>query len=142
MIASLAAVLILSLAPAASAAVAKDTPPSSRTMANSDLITQYGSNADLPPDQWACPRHTTKPCPKGMYCKDRRTPLESATDLKCLTEWLWSVQRYFAAGGAVKKGVTPDFVASERRRAVRTAEELSKWAEKVAAPTSNPGGLQ
>jgi len=134
---SLAAVLFLALAPAASAAAPADQRASLDERKTTDLITDYGSNADLPPDRWSCPLARG-----GKPLNYQKTPLEYASDLKCLTEWLWSVSRYFAAGGKVKKGLEPEFVASERARAVALANRLSQWAAKIAVPPSNPGPLQ
>jgi hypothetical protein len=123
------AALFLALASAVSAAPIKDQAPDSDARKNVDLITDYGSNADLPPDRWACPRSA-----KPTAAQAPETPLQHASDLKCLTEWLWSVQRYFSAGGAVKNGVEPDFVAAERKRAAADAAWLSAWAAKISVP--------
>lgn len=126
----LAFACLLSLASAAAAAPVRDQPPQK----DADLITEYGKNADLPPDRWTCPEPKPKACVAGQACADAITPLEYAKELKCLVEWLWSVQRYAAAGGTVKKGVEPETVARAKSRAVDIARKLSSWTGTIAAP--------
>ena len=122
---------LLALAPLASAAPPSPADQRSSTDKKSkDVITEFGSNAELPPDMWSCPRRDEKTAADA-------SPLQRASDLKCLTEWLWSVQRYYAAGGKAKKGVEPALVAAEKARAAALADGLSKWAAGI--PSQGPG---
>jgi hypothetical protein len=131
MLAALAAAL-LALASSASAAPADQRSSSDKKSV--DLITEYGSNAELPPNLWSCP----PPAAPASARPEEENPLRDATQLKCLAEWLWSVQRYFAAGGKVKKGVEPELVASEKARAAALADRLSQWTGKIAVPPAEP----
>ena len=132
MTATFAVACLLSLPPTARAATIRDQPP----QRDGGVITEYGKNADLPPDRWTCPERAAKACPKGETCADAATPLEYAKELNCLVEWLWSVQRYAAAGGAAKKGVEPETVARAKSRAARIANKLSDWTGTIAPPPS------
>jgi len=128
--------LLLALAPHARAASVSAAPADQRSSTDKkskDLITDYGSTADLPPNLWSC-RAPKQAAVKGATLAD---PLADASDLKCLTEWLWSVQRYFAAGGKAKPGVEPDFVAGEKRRAAELADGLAHWAAALDASPKN-----
>jgi hypothetical protein len=130
--------LLLALAPHACAAPASASPADQRSSTDKkskDLIADFGSTADLPPNLWSC-RASKKAvaAAKGATLAD---PLADASDLKCLTEWLWSVQRYFAGGGKVKPGLEPDFVAGEKKRAAALADGLSRWAAALDAAPKN-----
>jgi hypothetical protein len=127
---TLAFAWILSLAPAAHAAAIRDQPP----QRDGGVITEYGKNADLPPDRWTCPAPQAKPCPAGKTCADETTPLQYAKELSCLVEWLWSVQRYSAAGGTAKKGADAADVARAKSRAADIARRLADWSGTIAAP--------
>lgn len=105
------------------------------------LITEYGTNADLPPNLWSCGSPGVQGCKKGEACAAEPTPLQRASTLKCLTEWLWSVQRYFAAGGKGRKGLEPESIQREKTRAAALAADLEKWAGAVPegpAPATPP----
>lgn len=105
-----------------------DTKPEARAVDKTDLITQYGTNAELPPDKWSCGTPGVSACKKGTKCDAEPTPIQAAKELNCLTEWLWSVRRWFAAGGKVRPGLEPAFVAAQKARAKADAERLAKLA--------------
>ncbi len=130
----LLAAAVLAFAPAVRAAAAQDQAAPLDERKNTALLTTYGDNAKLPPDQWSCPVAAG-----GRALNYAKTPRQYAADLQCLTEWLWSVKRYYAAGGKPKKGVEPEFVARERERAVAAARWLERWASQVEPEAKTDG---